>query len=166
MATRRPHRRPRAPRVVKGTPSVELSHAEFTRRFRERVADPRFRAVDAQIDEIADVASGSYIEYRKSPRTRRAGPGFAHPDYELSLDWLETRDRIRAAERAHKNRRAPSRVLLINGSARSDQTCPGEMSKSYRLAQIARRVIARCTATPRVPSSCARCYATGSPISS
>jgi hypothetical protein len=56
MATRRPQRSARAPRVVKGTPSVELSHAEFTRRFRERFADPRFRAVDAQIDAIADVA--------------------------------------------------------------------------------------------------------------
>jgi len=137
MATRRSRRRAR---VVRGTPSVELSRAQFTARFRERFADSTFRAVDAQIDEVA---WKNYIEYHKSPRTRRAGRGFADPDYEISLDWLEARTRIRAAERAHRDRRSPSRVLLINGSARSDQTCPGEMSKTYRLAQIARRAIAR-----------------------
>lgn len=31
----------------------------------------------------------------------------------------------------------PQRVLLINGSARSEHTCPGEMSKSYRLVELA-----------------------------
>jgi multimeric flavodoxin WrbA len=30
-------------------------------------------------------------------------------------------------------------VLVINGSARTDQSCPGEMSKTYRLAQLARK---------------------------
>jgi multimeric flavodoxin WrbA len=29
-------------------------------------------------------------------------------------------------------------VLLVAGAARTDQTCPGEMSKTYRLAQMAR----------------------------
>jgi multimeric flavodoxin WrbA len=143
MATRRTTRRPR---VVRGTPSVQLSRAEFLSRFRERFADPNFREVDAQLDEIAEVAWKNYADYRKSPRTRRAGRGFADPDYDLSRDWLEARAAIRAAERVQRNRRSPSRVLLIHGSARSDQTCPGEMSKAYRLAQIARRVIAN---TPR-----------------
>jgi multimeric flavodoxin WrbA len=32
------------------------------------------------------------------------------------------------------------RVLLINASSRSEHTCPGEMSKSFRLAEIARSV--------------------------
>ena len=32
------------------------------------------------------------------------------------------------------------RILLINASPRSEYTCPGEMSKSYRLAQIAQSV--------------------------
>jgi multimeric flavodoxin WrbA len=30
---------------------------------------------------------------------------------------------------------------VINGSARSDQSCPGEMSKTYRLARLAQRTI-------------------------
>ena len=36
-----------------------------------------------------------------------------------------------------------SRILLVNGSSRSDQTCPGEMSKTFRLVEIAQRVIER-----------------------
>jgi multimeric flavodoxin WrbA len=138
-----PSRRTRRPRVVKGMPSAALSRAEFIERFRKRFADPAFELASALIDQIADVAWNGYIESRKSPRTRRAGSGFADPDYELSLDWLEARRAIRAAQREHRSRRGPSRVLLINGSMRSDQTCPGEMSKSYRLAQIAQRALAR-----------------------
>lgn len=32
----------------------------------------------------------------------------------------------------------PSRVLLICASPRTDETCPGEMSKTYRLTTTAR----------------------------
>ncbi len=32
-------------------------------------------------------------------------------------------------------------MLLINGSSRSEHTCPGEMSKSYRLVEIARETL-------------------------
>ena len=39
--------------------------------------------------------------------------------------------------------RGPSRVLLVCGAARHDQTCPGEMSKTFRLAQMAREEIER-----------------------
>lgn len=65
---------------------------------------------------------------------------------ELSRDefrkrFLETRRRIAQAQRRQRDRRSPSRVLVINGSARSDQTCPGEMSKAYRLAKIAAEAI-------------------------
>ncbi len=33
------------------------------------------------------------------------------------------------------------RVLLIDGSARTDPSSPGEMSKSYRLALVAERAL-------------------------
>ena len=114
------------------------------RRFRERFCDPAFGRVEAQIDEVADVAWEGYIEYRKSPRTRRAGRGFADPDFEL-LGRVARGARGGSAppSAGSRNRHAPSRVLLINGSARSDQTCPGEMSKTYRLAKLAQRAIAR-----------------------
>jgi multimeric flavodoxin WrbA len=143
MASRPKRSRKRAPRVVRGTPGVALARDEFARRFRERFADPAFARVAPELDAVEEVAWQGYSESRKAPRTRRAGRGFADPDYELSRDWIAARAAIRAAERSHRDPRAPSRVLIVQGSSRSEHTCPGEMSKSYRLAQIARRVIAR-----------------------
>ncbi len=78
---------------------------------------------------------------RKSPRTRPAGGAFADPTYELSIEWLATKAAIDRAQREHDDSGRPGRVLLICASARNDTTCPGEMSKSYRMAQIARSVL-------------------------
>jgi multimeric flavodoxin WrbA len=125
------------PRVVKGMASVELTHAEFARRFRERHHDPAFEPVSDELDAVIEVAWRGYIEYRKSPRTRKAGPGFADPEYDLSLDWLATRAAISNAQNAQRDPQSPSRILVINGSARTDQSCAGEMSKTFRLAGIA-----------------------------
>jgi multimeric flavodoxin WrbA len=138
--------RKRTPRVVTGMESVALSRAEFDRRFREHFYDPAFESVSAELDAVAEVAWKNYIDDHKSPRTKKAGRGFAEPDFDLPVEWLETRRQIHAAEKRQKNRRSPSRVLVVNGASRSDQTCPGEMSKTYRLAKIARDLIGR---TPR-----------------
>ena len=80
---------------------------------------------------------------RKSPHTRTAGPGFADPEYQLSTDWIAARDRIDEAQRRQKDPAAPSRILLINGASRSEHTCPGESSKSWRLVTLAREVFAQ-----------------------
>jgi multimeric flavodoxin WrbA len=141
--SRKRARRSRKPRVVTGMESVQLSRAEFRRRFLERFWDPGFEAVASELDKIADVAWTNYVEYHKSPRTRRAGRGFADPDFELPLEWLATRAKVHAAGREQRRRSGPSRFLVINGSSRNDQTCPGEMSKTYRLAKIAQRAIER-----------------------
>jgi multimeric flavodoxin WrbA len=130
-------------RPRKGQGSVQLSRKEFGRRFRERFHDPAFLAIDGEVERATEVAWNGYSEYRKSPVRRRAGAGFADPDYELPVAWLDAREAIRAAERRQKSRKGPSRILLINGAARHDQTCPGEMSKTFRLAQIARREFER-----------------------
>ena len=45
--------------------------------------------------------------------------------------------------RCFKSQIHAARFLLISGSARSEHTCPGEISKSYRLMQLAREVLAR-----------------------
>ena len=115
--------------VRKGMPSVELTREEFERRFRSRFQDPAFAAVDAEIAAVAAVAWDGYIKSRKSPRTRKAGPKFADPNYDLSIDWLHARDAIIAAQARHDDPHEKKRILLVNGSSRSDQTCPGEMSK-------------------------------------
>jgi multimeric flavodoxin WrbA len=129
------------PDVRKGQTDTALAREEFERRIRERFYDPAFESVARQVDEVVEVAWQSYDEYRKSPRKRRAGPGFADPDFELPVEWLEARERIQEAAIEQQKPETPSRILLVCGAARTDQTCPGEMSKTFRLTQMARDVI-------------------------
>jgi multimeric flavodoxin WrbA len=129
--------------VRKGQGDVKLTREEFERRLRERFYDPAFESVEAEIARIVEVAWHGYDDYRKSPRTRKAGPGFADPDYELPIEWLETRERIQQAEREQKDPARPGRLLVVCGAARHDQTCPGEMSKTFRLASMAREEVER-----------------------
>jgi len=127
--------------IRSGMPSVQLTKAAFAKRFRERYYDPAFRDLEGEIESLIAAAWRAYDDYRKSPHTRPAGKGFADPGFELPLEWLEARRHIRQAERLQRNRKSPSRVLLVNGSSRSDQSCPGEMSKTFRLVSIARKII-------------------------
>ena len=129
------------PRVVKGDQNFTLDEAAFRARFFERFYDPAFEGVRDQLERVFLVAWDAYRESRKSPRTRKAGPGFADPDFELPVEWLETKRKVEEAERRQRDPGMPARVLVIHGSARSDQTCPGEISKTYRLAKIAQRAI-------------------------
>jgi multimeric flavodoxin WrbA len=128
--------------VRKGQAPDMLERAEFGRRFREHFHAPAYAEATAAIAALEAIAWREYSEGNKAPETRRAGPGFADPDYELSLDWLAARERVlRAAER-QRDAAAPSRLLLVCGSSRNDGTCPGEMSKTFRLCAIAREVLA------------------------
>jgi multimeric flavodoxin WrbA len=126
-----------APAPRKGQGDVKLSREEFARRLTERFFDPAFEGAKAEIACIVDIAWSAYDEYRKSPRMRKAGAGFANPEFELPIEWLDARDRIIQAQREHEDRARPPRVLLVCGAARHDQTCPGEMSKTFRLVTIA-----------------------------
>lgn len=129
--------------VRKGMPSVQLDKAQFSERLKQRFQDPAFGPLQPEIDKIVDAAWDGYDNSRKASHTRPAGPGHADPEYELSLDWLAQRDAIQEAERRQKSPSSKSRILLIDGSPRSDQTCPGEISKSFRLMEIAEEVIGR-----------------------
>jgi multimeric flavodoxin WrbA len=132
----------KTPAPRKGMPDTGLTQAAFLERFKAQYQDPAFDAVAAQLDAVAQVAWDGYIQYRKAPRTRKAGPGHANPDYDLSLDWIAAQAAIAAAQAQHDDRSGPARVLLINASSRSEHTCPGEMSKSYRLLEVARDTLA------------------------
>ena len=130
-----------APPARKGMPSPRLDQAEFKRRFLNRFADPAFGPLADQLDQIAAVAWDAYANERKSPATRPAGPGHADPAYELAVDWIAAKAAVDAAQARHDDPDGPCRVLLINGSPRSEHTCPGEMSKSWRLIEIAREAL-------------------------
>lgn len=129
------------PRPRKGMPSPRLDEAEFKRRYRQHFFDPAFAPLADEIERIAAVAWEAYSQSRKSPVTRKAGPEFHDPDYDLSVDWLAARDAIHEARRRHEDATVQPRILIINSSSRSEHTCPSEMSKSYRLADIARETI-------------------------
>src|SRR4051812_21877537 len=98
-------------------PDVALTREQFARRMRERFYDPAFDPLSADIDRVIEVAWDGYNQGRKAPRTRKAGPGYADPDYDLSIEWIDTSRRIKEAERRQKDSAAPPRILLINGGA-------------------------------------------------
>lgn len=120
-----------------GMPDPRLSEEEFKRRFLQSYVDPAFEPLAQELARIAAVAWDGYRNGRKSPRTRKAGADFADPEYELADDWREARDAIHQAQRRYEDAAGPARFLLVNCAARSEHTCPGEMSKSYRLLRIA-----------------------------
>ena len=170
-------RRRAPPQVRKGQGHWPLSRAEFERRAHDRFVDPRFDVVRAEVNHIVTIAWQNYCDSRKAPLTRRAGPGFADPDYELSEDWLETRGNILAAQMRHDDAKLPHRVLLICAASRNDKTCPGEMSKTFRLTQIASAALqaAHCEADlldlsalsseyGRVIHPCKACVSTAMPL--
>ncbi|WP_395021152.1 flavodoxin family protein [Dongia sp.] len=121
----------------KGMPDPKLGRDEFTQRFLTQFRDPAFRRLDGALDEVAAVAWEAYHQGRKAPITRKAGPAFADPEYDLAQDWLDARDAIAAAQARHDDPAAQTRLLVINGASRSEHTCPGEMSKTWRLVEIA-----------------------------
>ena len=124
-----------------GQAPAPLERAQFGARYRASFIDPAFRPEDGAIGRLEEIAWQAYREGRKAPFTQKAGVGYADPDYDLSVEWIETRRRLEAAQHVWADPATPSRVLLICGSARNDGTCPGEMSKSYRLLGTAREVL-------------------------
>lgn len=127
--------------IRKGQAPAPLERAPFSARFRASFVDPAFRAEDLAIERLEAIAWAAYTEGRKAPFTRKAGPGYADPDYELSVEWIATKERIDAAQRLWADPATPSRILLVCGSARNDGTCPGEISKTFRLLGLAREVL-------------------------
>ena len=121
--------------IRKGQAPARPDRAEFHLKFQHNFADPRFDAVRAELAKVEDIAWQNFEDSRKAPVTRKAGPGFADPAYDLSVEWQVASERLKAAEQRQKDPASPSRVLLICGASRNDGTCPGEMSKSFRMLQ-------------------------------
>lgn len=136
--------------IRKGQAPAPLVRTEFGVRFRASFVDPAFRAEDQAIARLEEIAWAAYTEGRKAPITQKAGPQYADPDYDLSTEWVATKQRIDEAQRRWADPASPARVLLICGSARNDGTCPGEMSKSFRLLEIARETLVQSGIQPDV----------------
>jgi multimeric flavodoxin WrbA len=129
-----------APDDRKEMPPVKLPRDEFEKRYRRRFADPVYGPLQPELEAIISGAWDAYSQSRKSPLTRKAGEGFADPEYEIATDWLVAREAILRAQRLHDDQSRPPSILLINGSPRSEHTCPGETSKTWRMVMLAETV--------------------------
>jgi len=129
------------PKVRRQTEWKPLSKAAFRERFYARFQDPAFEAVKPELEKVFETAWDGYIVYRKSPNQQPAGAGFANPEQKLPVEWLHARNEIAAAEQRHNDPASRSRILIVNGSTRSEHTCPGEISKTRRLAQAVEETI-------------------------
>jgi len=128
----------RTPKPREGQAPPKLSRVEFKARFSARFADPLYASAGAAVDALEALAFRAYETSRKAPVTRKAGAGFADPECELSVEWLGARDRLLAAASAQRSPATRSRVLIVCGAPRNDGTCPGEMSKTFRMTILAR----------------------------
>lgn len=124
-----------------GQAPAPLSREEFSIRFRTPFKDPNFTPENDAITRLEEIAWQAYIDGRKSPVTHKAGADFSDPEFELSVEWLETRQRIADAQTRQSNLHTLNRILLICGASRNDGTCPGEMSKTFRLLGIVKEAL-------------------------
>jgi multimeric flavodoxin WrbA len=127
--------------VRKGQAPAKLNRDEFHLRFMRKFYDPAYETVSRELASVEEIAWKNYIDSHKAPVTVKAGPGFADPDYDLSVEWKEAHDRLLAAEARQKDPATRSRVLVINASARNDGSCPSEISKTWRLSKMCEDVL-------------------------
>jgi multimeric flavodoxin WrbA len=123
-------------RVRKGQIAGPMSREQFRARYLEAFRDPAYQDEWQSIGRIEAIAWDGYVNNRKSPLARKAGIGYADPEYELSDEWRAARTAVEAASQRQKDPATPSRVLVISGADRNDGTCPGEMSKTFRLSRL------------------------------
>lgn len=127
--------------IRKGQAPAKLGRDEFHLVFSKSFMDPNFKAVSEELGKVEEIAWQNYSESHKAPITVLAGEGYHDPSYELSVEWKAASDMLKDAELKQKLPGTRSRVLLINGSARNDGTCPGEVSKTYRMTLLAKEVL-------------------------
>lgn len=128
--------------IRKGEYEGKLNREQFSQRFLASFSDPNFVPEQQALARIEQIAWQNYQDSRKAPVTQKAGPGFADPDYELSVEWLATRDKLLAAARTQQDTSRRTRILVITGSSRNDGSCPGEISKSYRMQKLCKTIVA------------------------
>ncbi len=123
--------------VRKGQAPDMLDRESFSERFQNNFVDPAYHVEKEALARIEVIAWEAFQEGRKAPLSSPAGEGYADPQYELSDEWRANSERLKALQQSWNAASTPSRVLVVCGSDRNDGTCPGEMSKSFRLARLA-----------------------------
>src|SRR5436309_13075635 len=76
---------------------------------------------------------GKRMTIRAKHRARvKPDPALPIRNTNYRIEWLGAREKIIAAQKQHDSKESKTRVLLICASPRTDQTCPSEMSKTFR----------------------------------
>ena len=127
--------------VRKGQAPGKLARDAFRAHFERSFYDPSFAVEHDAIARLEQIAWDNYSDSHKAPKTRKAGAGYADPNYDLSEEWLAARESIELAAARQQDSGSTSRALVICASARNDGTCPGEISKSHRLATLAAEIL-------------------------
>ena len=131
-----------APQDVRhGQTPDTLDRTTFGERFRRNFFDSLYDPEREAIGRLEEIAWQAYSQERKAPQTHKAGAGYADPDYDLSDEWRANADRLKRLQHRWNDPATPSRVLVICGADRNDGSCPGEMSKSFRLAKLAEEAV-------------------------
>src|SRR4051812_28773935 len=94
----------------KGQAPPKRTRESFAERFAEHFYDPAFDAVREELKRVEVIAWEAYSEGRKAPRSTKAGPGFADPGYDLSIEWRAARDALIEAEKKQKAPGTRSRI--------------------------------------------------------
>lgn len=128
-------------KIRKGQAPASLSRDAFHERYMQSFIDPAFQAESEALSRMEDIAWDAYKEGRKAPITRKAGKAFADPAYDLSAEWYETSMKLKKAQAARGKAATKSKVLLVCASPRNDGTCPGEISKTWRLTNTAKTTL-------------------------
>lgn len=116
-----------------------ISKDELKTRFLRRFIDPIYDEHRETLEKLAELAWQANQEGHKAPFTRPAGRGFADPTYQLSDEWRAASLAIKEAQKEYAKPNSPSRILIVSGANRNSRTCPGEVSKTRRLVDIAER---------------------------
>ena len=96
-----------------GQAADPLTREQFHERFMQRYQDPAFAAEQEALARVEAIAWQAYHEGRKAPVTRPAGPGFADPSYEASVEWLGARASQRRAAPVGRRGHAVARAARL-----------------------------------------------------
>jgi hypothetical protein len=75
--------------VRKGQAPETIDRGEFHTRFMQAFQDPDFDGEMQALSRLEQIAWQAYRKARKAPITRKAGPSYADPEYELSARMLD-----------------------------------------------------------------------------
>lgn len=125
----------------KGQAPLPIDRNEFHLQFHRSFVDPAFDKVKGALAQVEEIAWENYRDGHKAPVTEKAGAGFANSDYDMSVEWKALSKKLAELDQRQRDPQTPSRVLLICGSARNDGSCPGEISKTWRLVLFAKEIL-------------------------